>query len=341
MLARAEVERAAGSFTFREDFSLAQWTAALGFGRPAAVDGFYVEWEGCCDLYHHAARCRPPEQFLSPAQREAARREAAQGVRYTPQPTKALLDDDVDEEDEEDEEDDNEGDGDGDEKPTASDSSPIDPADGHGQDREWAAAPVEGPPPDADVDGLAEEGPGPGPDQQSDLSGSCAVDAAGFETAAAETQEGAASADLLQDMDFSQWVASKRLPPPSPSPSPAASISSPPPPPAAAASLTTTSDGGGSADTETDAAASSPAAALPSRPLSLSPPLPPVTVMSRKMSSADQHPDASEPADPDPDPVAPVKYNPEKRFKKISKEMRRKSVMWEPALQAFLDEEPN
>lgn len=341
VLARAEVEKAAGCCTFREDFAYSQWAACLGqgFSRPAGVTGFYVEWEGCCDLYHHAARCRPPEPFLSPAQREAAQRDIAQGLLYTPQATKAMLDEDEDDDEDDDDEDeedqevdgegeeegggedvadenevahlDGDGDGDGDGCRGLEDEKPVQPsASPLSQDScppaapsDTAAGTVDGP---RDGNGL---GSPEGQQQQQGLQSSSPMDAAGSEPAASELQEEGA-ADPVQDMDFSQWMESRRPPPPLP-------------PAASSEGVDLTSQ-----------AAQRPVVVPP-------PPLPPKKTKSSFGALNKYLAAVSKPLQLDGPPPVQVIPEKEKRFRKFSKDIRRNSFMWEPAMQTFLDDVAN
>ena len=284
-----EVGQAISWFTFREEFRFSQWAASMGpgFSAPAAVNGFYVEWEQCCDLYHLAARCRPPEQFLSPSQREAVQRDLALGT-YTPQATKSLLDDE-DEDDEEDEEEVDEY-GEGDEEDDDEDGE----EDGDHEDD------VE------DENEAARQG-----DDGDQRRGDSAA-AESFQPSP-EVEEEEKKGGPAEDSAASPEVEAVESPPQSESPRPP-DLSVAEPEPCAAPS----------------------SAARPSRRSSCA---------SRKKSESKalrRYLDALEQQrqrrDSEQVRGPPAPFNPERRLKRFSKEMRRMSAGWQPAVQTFLDE---
>lgn len=102
----ADVESSANWFTPREGFPFPQWKASMGYSSPAAINGFYVEWEEVVDLYHKSSRCFPPEQFMSPKQKSVAEKALALGLHQSSQgPQTPTADDDDDDEDGDDDED--------------------------------------------------------------------------------------------------------------------------------------------------------------------------------------------------------------------------------------------
>lgn len=44
----------------------------MGYVTPAGINGFYVEWDESVDTYHSLSKCFPPKEFMSPRQQEYA-----------------------------------------------------------------------------------------------------------------------------------------------------------------------------------------------------------------------------------------------------------------------------
>ena len=299
-----EVGQAISWFTFREEFRFSQWAASMGpgFSAPAAVNGFYVEWEQCCDLYHLAARCRPPEQFLSPSQKEAVQRDLALGT-YTPQATKSLLDDDDDDDDEDEEEDEDEDD-----------------EDEYGEEDEEEEDGEDGEEDGDDEDDVEDENEAARQGDDGDQRRGDSAAAESFQPSPEEEEEEEEEEEgPAEDSAASPEVEAVQSPPQSESESesprpPDLSVAEPEPEPCAAPS----------------------SAPPPSRRSSCAARKKSEFKALRKYLDALERQRQRRDSEQVRGPPAP--FNPEKRLKRVSKQMRRMSAVWQPAVQTFLDE---